>query len=63
LTDSSGYDFDPEAVKAMVSWVRMVQNQLGNPDQFTPEDLLNSQKHLDESSMTELVADACRADI
>jgi len=63
LTDSSGYDFDPEAVKAMVSWVRMVQNQLGNPAQFTPEDLLNSQKHLDESSMTELVADACGADI
>lgn len=63
LTDSSGYDFDPEPVKALVSWVRMVQSQFDNPDQFTPEDLLNSQEYLDESSMTEFVVDACGVDI
>jgi len=63
VTDSSGYDFDPEPVKALVSWIRIVQNQLGNPDQLTPEHLLNSQRYLDEISMAELVADACRADV
>ncbi|MHC4424868.1 MAG: diguanylate cyclase [Planctomycetota bacterium] len=62
LVDSSGYDFDPKAVEAMVSWVRKVRGQLDNVDQLTPEDLLDSQKQLDHSSMAELVADTCGAE-
>ena len=63
LTDSSGYDFDPEAVNALALWIRKVQNQLGNVDQLTPEDLLDSQKHLDNRSMNELVAETCAVDV
>ncbi len=62
LTDSSGYDFDPEAVKALALWVKKVQSQLGKVDQLTPEDLLDSQKQLDNRSMTEFVADSCSVD-
>ncbi len=62
LTDSSGYDFDPEVVNALAMWVREVHKQLGIVDQLTPEDLLASQTHLDNRSMTELVADACAVD-
>jgi len=62
LTDSSGYDFDPEVVKGLTLWVRKVQNQLGSGDQITAEDLLASQKHIDNRSMTELVADTCAVD-
>ena len=57
LVDSSGYDYEPRAVKGMVAWVRKVRSQLGVA-QLTPEDLLNSQKQLDQSSMAPLVADA-----
>jgi len=62
LTDSSGYDFDPEVVNALAMWVRKIYKQLGNVDQLTPEHLLDSQKHIDNKSMTELVADACAVD-
>ena len=42
LTDSAGYDFDQEAVGALVSWLNSVAEQLGNTlDQVTPDDLLN----------------------
>jgi len=57
LVDSSGYDYEPRAVKGIVAWVRKVRSQLGVA-QLTPEDLLNSQKQLDQSSMAPLVADA-----
>jgi diguanylate cyclase (GGDEF)-like protein/putative nucleotidyltransferase with HDIG domain len=57
LVDSSGYDYEPRAVKGMVAWVRKVRSQLGTA-QLTPEDLLNSQRQLDQSSMAPLVADA-----
>jgi len=57
LVDSSGYDYEPRAVKGMVTWVRKVRSQLGVA-QLTPEDLLNSQKQLDQSSMAPLVVDA-----
>jgi HD-GYP domain-containing protein (c-di-GMP phosphodiesterase class II) len=63
LTDSSGYDFDPDVVKALVLWVRKIQNMLGNVDQLTPEDLLSSLKHFDIRSKAELVADICGADV
>jgi HD-GYP domain-containing protein (c-di-GMP phosphodiesterase class II) len=62
LTDSSGYDFDPEVVNALAMWVRKIYKQLGNVDQLTPEDLLASQTHLDYRSMAELVADTCAVD-
>ena len=57
LVDSSGYDYDPRVVKGMVSWVEKVRSQLGEA-QLTPEDLLDSQRQLDNSSMAELVAGA-----
>ena len=57
LVDSSGYDFDPEVVKAMVSWVEKVRGELGRADQLMPEDLLDSQKHLDGSSIAAPVHD------
>ena len=57
LVDSSGYDYDPRAVKGMVSWVRKVRSQLGK-DQLTPEDLLDSQRQLDNSSMAPLAVGA-----
>jgi diguanylate cyclase (GGDEF)-like protein len=41
LKDSSGYDFDPTVVIAMVAWVETVAEQLGtSPDRLTPADLL-----------------------
>ncbi|MFZ2147214.1 MAG: diguanylate cyclase [Sedimentisphaerales bacterium] len=57
LVDSSGYDYDPRAVNGMVEWVQKVRSQLGVA-QLTPEDLLDSQKQLDQSSMAPLVAEA-----
>jgi len=56
LVDSSEYDFDPKVVKGMVSWVQKVRSQMGTTE-LTPEDLLDSQKQLDNSSMAELAAD------
>ena len=57
LVDSSGYDYEPRTVKGMVAWVQNVCSQLG-VTQLTPEDLLDSQKQFDQSSMAPLVADA-----
>ncbi len=60
LVDSSGYDFDPDVVEAMVSWIQEVRSQSGDPDQLTTEDLLNVQKkRLDPDFMPEHAADAC----
>ena len=56
LVDSSGYDYDPRIVKGMVSWVKEVRSQLGKA-QLTPEDLLDSQRQLNNSTAT-LVAGA-----
>ena len=57
LVDSSGYDYDSRVVKGMVSWVRKVRSQLGDA-QLAPEDLLDSQRQLDNSSMAPLAAGA-----
>ncbi len=57
LVDSSEYDFDPEVVKAMASWVEKVRGEMGSADQLMPEDLLDSQKHLDGSSIAAPVHD------
>ena len=58
VVDSSGYDFDPEVVKAMVSWVENVRSRFDGADQFTPRDLLDSQMSLDQSAMVLFLADA-----
>jgi HD-GYP domain-containing protein (c-di-GMP phosphodiesterase class II) len=59
LTDSSGYDFDPEAVEAMVCWIEEVRNRLGKKNQPTPKDLLGSQRQPDDTLMSELVSCIC----
>ena len=59
LTDSSGYDFDPEAVEAMVSWTREIHNRLGKDTQLTANDLLCSKEHHDDSSTSEFVVCTC----
>ena len=55
LVDSSGYEFDAEVINAMVSWADKVRNELGKGDEITPEDLLDSQRHLDRDSKATLV--------
>ena len=59
LVDSSGYDFDPEIVEIMVSWVEQVSSQLGDTDQLTPEDLRDSQERRDDKSTPEIAAQPC----
>jgi len=63
LSDSSGYDFDPEVVKALVKWIQKVNNHQDSLDNLTPEDLLAYKKHLEHSSAAELVTDACSIDV
>jgi putative nucleotidyltransferase with HDIG domain len=58
LIDSSEYDFDPEVVKNLVSWIGKIRKQIGKTDNISPEDLLDSQKQLDNSYTAELVANA-----
>jgi diguanylate cyclase (GGDEF)-like protein/putative nucleotidyltransferase with HDIG domain len=43
LVDSSGYDFDPQVVKAMLTWLQELHIQLGKERHLTTEDLLQSQ--------------------
>ena len=57
LVDSSGYDYDPRVVKGMVSWVKEVRSHLGKA-QLTSEDLLDSQRQLNNNSVAPLVAGA-----
>lgn len=49
IVDSSGYDFDPEVVKALISWIESVRSQLGEDRQLTPEDLLDLLKQDDQN--------------
>jgi len=56
IVNSSGYDFDPEIVKALVSWIETVRSQLDRAEQLTPEDLLNSQKEANQNNTAETVA-------
>jgi diguanylate cyclase (GGDEF)-like protein/putative nucleotidyltransferase with HDIG domain len=46
LIDSSDYDFDPVVVKGMISWITEVRKQIENKENFTVEDLIESQKKL-----------------
>jgi HD-GYP domain-containing protein (c-di-GMP phosphodiesterase class II) len=59
LVDSSGYDFDPEIVKTMVSWVEQVSSQLGGIDQLTPNDLLDSKTQFGDNATFEPADDVC----
>jgi len=63
LSDSSGYDFDPGAVKALVEWVQKVNKHQKNVDQLTPEDLLACRRRLDHDFTAEPAADACAVDV
>jgi putative nucleotidyltransferase with HDIG domain len=51
IVDSSGYDFDPQVVKALISWIESVRNQLGEDRQLTPEDLLNLLRQDDQNAL------------
>jgi putative nucleotidyltransferase with HDIG domain len=59
LVDSAGYDFDPDVVTAMVSWIEQVSSPLGGIDQLTTKNLLDSIKKPDKGAMFEHVAGAC----
>jgi diguanylate cyclase (GGDEF)-like protein/putative nucleotidyltransferase with HDIG domain len=59
LTDSSGYDFDPEIVEAMVLWTKEIRDQLGEKTQLTPKDLLDSQKCSEGNLTSEFAVVAC----
>lgn len=63
LNDSSGYDFDPQVVKALVMWIEEIDNQREGVEQLTPEDLLTCQNRIDPRATAEFVADACGADV
>jgi len=59
LLDSAGYEFDPEVVKGAVKWVEKTGSQLSKKlEHLTPEDLVDSQKHPDHSSLGSVVAGA-----
>ncbi len=49
LIDSSEYDFDPDVVKALVSWITDTRKQIGTNEKVTIEDLIESQKRLGHS--------------
>ena len=55
LVDSSGYDYAPKVVKGMVAWIDNVRKQLGQ-NQITAEQLLDSQRQLEDSSFAPLIA-------
>ncbi len=56
IVNSSGYDFDPDVVNALISWVEKVRNQLDDPEQLTATYLLDSQKQLNQSFMAEIIS-------
>jgi len=59
LVDSAGYDFDPDVVTAMVSWIEQVSDPLGGINQITTKNLLDSVKKPDKDVMLELAGGAC----
>jgi len=56
LVDSAGYDFDPDVVTAMVSWIEQVSAPLGGMDQLKPKHLLDSMKRPEKGAMLEPAA-------
>jgi diguanylate cyclase (GGDEF)-like protein/putative nucleotidyltransferase with HDIG domain len=57
LVDSSGYDFDPEVVKAMLSWLETLNNQYGKTRKITTDDILHSQMHTEQNQVIDSIAD------
>ena len=58
LIDSAGYEFDPKVVKGVSNWVEKTGAQLGKKlEHLTPDDLADSQKHPDRSSLGSAVAE------
>ena len=53
LIDSSEYDFDPDVVKALVTWVTEIQKQTGKSERINTEDLIESLKQLGHSFSVE----------
>jgi diguanylate cyclase (GGDEF)-like protein len=49
LVDSSGYDYDPQVVKAMFTWVETLRSQLGKEHSIIADDLLHSQMQSEEN--------------
>ena len=62
LVDSSGYDFDPKVVDALVSWIHQAHHQRGNSDQFALEILLDSKPQIDDHLAAKLPVEACATD-
>lgn len=54
IIDSSGYDYDPEVVKSLLSWISQVRKQNESGKKITIEDLIESQKKLGHSYFMEL---------
>jgi len=51
LTDSCGYELDPDAVTSMISWIEKVAKRIAKTlDCLTPDDLLHSRKQADNNS-------------
>ncbi|UCC98973.1 MAG: diguanylate cyclase [Phycisphaerales bacterium] len=62
LVDSSGYDFDPKVVDALVSWIREVHNRRGRAEQLALETLLDLEPQLDDDPAAKRVVEACATD-
>ena len=74
LKDSSGYEFDPTVVVAMVAWLESVATRLGVAvDRLTVDELLaacepvgtqreprSPHRDLDEHGQAQACADSCR---
>ncbi|MBN1975290.1 MAG: diguanylate cyclase [Sedimentisphaerales bacterium] len=53
ILDASDYDFDPDVVKGLLSWIVKVQKQTGKIEKITTEDLIESIKKHESGSSTE----------
>ncbi len=53
LVDSAGYDFDPDVVTAMVSWIEQVSAPLGGMDHLKMTHLLDSMKKPEKAATLE----------
>ncbi len=53
LVDSSGYDFDPKVVQALVSWLEQICKQSGKKGPITLKDLFGLQKQHDDDCINE----------
>ena len=59
LVDSSGYDFDPKVVDALVSWIHQVNSQRGDLDRLVVDALLDSRPQSEDHAVVKLPAGVC----